>query len=94
MTFPANTGGRSRQSEIVTSGFDLSAAITAGGATLDFSADPLRAIDVGGAGNIVLTLFEDTVPITVPVVAGQRWVGFIKTITKVGTTATLLTGLR
>lgn len=93
--FPKGMGaGRGRQSPLATASFNLSAALAAESTELDFTSDPVRAIEVGGAGNLVYQLWEDAVPVTLAVAPGKRVTGYIRKVIKAGTTATNLIGLR
>jgi hypothetical protein len=82
--------------DLVTSGFDLSAALSGAAADLDYSTNNLRAIEcVGAAGNIIVCLHGDTVNLpAIPMQPGDRWVGSIRRVVFAGTTATGLIGLR
>lgn len=71
-------------------------AVSISGADQNFS-PPLRAVWVGGAGNLALELVNDSAPQTLNAVpAGTLVPGQIKTIKAAGsgTTATLIVGLR
>lgn len=96
MKVPPVWASRARESDLPLSGFDLRAAlVTAAGADIDYSANPLKGIEVCADGDVGIVYWEDATHVVMPCLKGKRIEGLIKTVKGTGTTTSVsLIGLR